>query len=202
MQHNRAFVLSLVLAGGLLLAACGGSESNEAPTTTLAAATETTVAPEAPSTTLTNDTTDTAAPADDATEAELPELGPAEVGCDWDSERLSSSSAGAVPDAEGSDIAQAVLGSWQHTHIDSGGGFEAVKPTTDIRYVLSSDTFLYCQDVESATDKAERSVGLSMEGTEIILPSPATGYTVVAWDDNTMVWLNHRDDSLYLLKRR
>ena len=201
MQRNRVFILSFVLAGGLLLAACGGSESNEAPTTTLAAATETTVAPEAPSTTLTNETTDTAAPADNATEAE-PELGPAEVGCDWDSERLSSSSAGAVPDAEGSDIAQAVLGSWQHTHIDSGGGFEAVKPTTDIRYVLSSDTFLYCQDVENATDKAERSVGLNMEGTEIILPSPATGYTVVAWDDNTMVWLNHRDDSLYLLKRR
>jgi hypothetical protein len=67
---------------------------------------------------------------------------------------------------------------------------------------LSPDTFLYCQDVDGATDKAERSIGLEMEGTEIILPSPATGHAVVAWDDTTMVWLNHRDASLYLLKRR
>jgi hypothetical protein len=65
---------------------------------------------------------------------------------------LTSVTADDVPEGEGDDVEQAVLGSWQHTHIDYGSGFEPVSPTTDIRYVLSPETFLYCQDVEGATD--------------------------------------------------
>ena len=96
----------------------------------------------------------------------------------------------------------ALLGSWQHTHINEGGGFKPLKPTTDIRFVLSSDTFLYCQDVQGATKRGENSAPMSLEGAEIVLPSPASGYAVVAWNENTMVWINHYDDSLYLLQRR
>ena len=43
---------------------------------------------------------------------------------------------------------------------------------------------------------------LKLEGVEIILPSPASGYAVTAWTDDTMVWLNHYDGSLFLLQRR
>ena len=122
--------------------------------------------------------------------------------CDWDSPRLESGSADAPVSATG-DLPTAIIGSWQHTHINSGSGYEAVKPTTDIRYVFpSTTTMLYCQDVTGATDHAERQVNVTLDGAELILPSPATGYAVTAWDADTMVWTNHRDGSLYLLKRR
>lgn len=124
------------------------------------------------------------------------------VGNDWDLGRLTSVDASEIPAAEGSDVAQAILGSWQLTHIDAGSGFEPVGPTIDIRFVLSPDQVLYCQDVEGAPDKAEISAPLKLEGVEIVLPSPATGYAVTAWTDDTMVWLNHRDESLFLLRRR
>jgi len=107
-----------------------------------------------------------------------------------------------IPAAEGSELARAILGSWQHTHTNTGSGFEPVGPTIDIRFVLSADQFLYCQDVEGATDQAERSAPLKLEAAEIALPSPASGYAVTAWTDDTMVWLNHFDGSLYLLHRR
>lgn len=122
--------------------------------------------------------------------------------CDWNTARLDSGSADA-PAAAGSDLATVLIGSWQHTHIDSGAGYEAVKPTTDIRYVFpSTSRLLYCQDVKGATAQAENAVKIELAGTELVLPSPATGYSVTAWDADTMVWTNHRDGSLYLLKRR
>lgn len=122
--------------------------------------------------------------------------------CDWNTARLDSGSADA-PAAAGSDLETVLIGSWQHTHIDSGAGYEAVKPTTDIRYVFpSTSRLLYCQDVKGATAQAENAVNIELAGTELVLPSPATGYSVTAWDADTMVWTNHRDGSLYLLKRR
>ncbi len=122
--------------------------------------------------------------------------------CGWESARLDSGSADA-PTSTGSELSTAIIGAWQHTHINSGSGYEAVKPTTDIRYVFpSTTTMLYCQDVTGATSQAERQVTMSLDGVEIILPSPATGYAVTAWNADTMVWTNHRDGSLYLLKRR
>ena len=107
-----------------------------------------------------------------------------------------------MPTSDDSDLARPILGLWHHTHTNTGAGFEPVGPTIDVRFVLSPDRFLYCQDVEGATDKAERSAALKVERIEVILPSPATGYAVTAWHDDTMVRLNHRDGSLYLLKRR
>lgn len=73
----------------------------------------------------------------------------------------------------------------------------------DIRFVFpSTNRLLYCQDVAGATSQAENAVDVTLDGTEIVLPSPATGYGVIAWDDNTMLWKNHRDGSHYVLKRR
>ncbi|MEO7348392.1 MAG: hypothetical protein ABIW32_00790, partial [Terrimesophilobacter sp.] len=108
-----------------------------------------------------------------------------------------------APSGREGDLAIALIGSWQHTHTDSGSGFEALKTTTDIRFVFpSTKRLLYCQDVAGATSQAENSVNISLDGAEIVLPSPASGYGVVAWDANTMVWTNNRDGSLYLLQRR
>lgn len=186
----------------MALAACSTSDSADSSDTTATtvaetaavtettAATETTAGTQPPSTTVPTETT------------EAPEPDIENAGCDWDSGRLSSDGAGGEPTSEGSDLPQAILGSWQHTHIDTGAGFEPIGPDVDIRYVLSADRFLYCQDVEGATDKSENSAPLKLEGAEIILPSPATGYAVTAWNDDTMVWLNHRDGSFYLLRRR
>jgi hypothetical protein len=202
MRRSRLFILSGSVIATVLLTACGASELAESATTTTVTAVATTVTAEAPSTTAPSGTTDTTAPEETAAEADIPEPEEANQVCDWESGRLTSATAGDVPTTQGNDIQQVVFGSWQHTHIDDGAGFTPVSQTTDIRYVLSADTFLYCQDVEGATDQAERSAPLTMEGNEIILPSPASGYAVTAWNDDTMVWLNHFDDSLYLLQRR
>lgn len=124
-----------------------------------------------------------------------------EESCDWDTGRLDSGSAKA-PSGQSGELATAIIGAWQHTHIDSGSGYEALEPTTDIRFVFPSTTrMLYCQDVTGATSQAENAVDISLDGTEITLPT-FTPYGVVAWDANTMVWTNHRDGSLYLLQRR
>ena len=209
MLRNRLFVVAILAAAATILAACSGSESTESTSTVAAQATDTTTVVSAPSTTsapatTTTAPTTTAAPTQESQGSETTvTTEPADVNptCDWDSPRLSSGDA-SEPSGEGDDIAVAFLGSWQHTHINEGGGFKPVKPTTDIRYVLSADTFLYCQDVQGATKQAENSAPLILEGDEIVLPSPATGYKIVAWNENTMVWLNNRDGSLYLLQRR
>jgi hypothetical protein len=202
--RNRLFIGAVLAATVTVLAACSGSESSEPSSTVAAQAIGTTATTSAPSTTSAPATTTTAAPSQESGGSQTTvttEPAEADPTCDWDSPRLSSGDA-SEPTGESDDIAGAFLGSWQHTHINEGGGFKPVKPTTDIRYVLSSDTFLYCQDVQGATKQAENSAPLILEGDEIVLPSPATGYKIVAWNENTMVWLNHRDDSLYLLQRR
>ena len=121
--------------------------------------------------------------------------------CDWDAARLNSGSAN-PPSSAGSNLATTIIGSWQHTHIDTGSGYEELKPTRDIRYVFPSTTrMLYCQDVQGATSQAENAVDIELDGTKIVLPLP-TGYQVMTWSNDTMVWTNERDGSLYLLKRR
>jgi len=209
MSRNRLFIVAGFAAAVMVLSACGGSESSKPSSTVAAQATETTAVASAPSTTNSAASTTTIAPTTTAAAQESQvstttvTTEPAEVDptCDWDSPRLSSDDA-SEPAGEGDDVTVALLGSWQHTHINEGGGFKPLKSTTDIRYVLSSDTFLYCQDVQGATKQAENSAPLILEGDEIVLPSPASGYKIVAWNETTMVWLNHRDGSLYLLQRR
>ncbi len=121
-----------------------------------------------------------------------------EESCDWATPRMDSGSASA-PRGQNGDIATVLIGAWQHTHIDS----EALKPTTDIRYVFASTSrMLYCQDVAGATSQAENAADITLNGTEITLDGGASLYGIVAWDANTMVWTNHRDGTSYLLQRR
>lgn len=179
-------VAAAILASALVLTGCAGESFFQA---------------DAPATSSTAPASDPAAP---STPEEKPDAKPAtqEETCNWGTARMDSGSATA-PNGQSGDLATVLIGSWQHTHIDSGSGYEALKPTTDIRFVFPSTTrLLYCQDVAGATSQAENAVNISLDGTELVLPSPATGYGVVSWDANTMVWKNHRDGSLYLLQRR
>ena len=123
--------------------------------------------------------------------------------CDWGEGRITSDMAGSLPTSASGDFATALIGAWQHTHIDSGSGFEALETATDIRYVFpSASRLLYCQDVTGATNQAENAADISLNGNDIVLPSPATGFTATAWNTDTMVWINNRDGAVYLLKRR
>jgi hypothetical protein len=203
MSRNRLFIVALFAAAATTLAACGGSASTDSASTTVVELAESAQTAASPSTTIETETADAFT---ETTEPETPDTTQPppeeEATCNWDSPRLASVDADGAPTDEGGEVSTTVLGSWQHTHTNTGAGFEPVGPTIDIRYVLSSDRFLYCQDVEGATDKQEISAPMNLEAVEIVLPAPATGYAVVAWRENTMVWLNHRDNSLYLLQRR
>ncbi len=94
------------------------------------------------------------------------------------------------------------MGSWQHTHTDEGSGFEEV--ANDHRFVFpSSDRLLYCQHVPGATDHAENAANITLNDTKIELPGGKYGYTVTAWDDDTMLWDNPVGGGyIYLLQRR
>ncbi len=191
MLTKHALIVGALAASALVLGGCAAEPGAGAPRP----------APPAPSSAATGP----AAAEPDVAEPTTP--APAAVTqdetCDWGSGRLASGSADAVPSAPGGDLTTALIGAWQHTHIDTGSGYEAVSPTTDIRYVFPSTArLLYCQDVENATSQAENTADITLDGTELVLPSPATGYAVTAWDADTMVWTNHRDGSTYLLKRR
>ena len=139
--------------------------------------------------------------------AESPEAAPPlvaavqEEDCGWASPKRVA--AADVPSGTGGDLEVVIVGAWQHTHFDTGAGYEPVGEGTDVRYVFpSTERILYCQDVEGATSQAQNAANITLDGTEIVLPAPASGYAVVAWDANTMVWLNPRDGSHYLLRRR
>lgn len=201
MSRNRLFILVTLIAAVSILSACGASESVSADTT-LATSIDTTVPDSSVSTTSDPGTTEGTDVTPEDPTTETTEATRAEGTCDWDSPRLPSADADAPQGMGEGDLTQTLLSSWQHTHTDTGAGFEAVGPTIDIRFVLTADRFVYCQDVEGATDKRENSAPLQVDGTQIVLPSPATGYEVAAWNESSMVWLNHRDGWLYLLQRR
>lgn len=133
----------------------------------------------------------TSEPVDDGEQAET---------CDWDSPKISGT--GDAPKGQTGDLPAVLVGSWQHTHTDEGSGFEAV--TNDHRYVLASpDRMLYCQHVPGATEHAENAADVTLNGATIELPGGKYGYTVTAWDEDTMVWDNPVGGGyLYLLERR
>lgn len=119
--------------------------------------------------------------------------------CDWESPAVSA--AAEAPDGQAGDLPAVLVGAWQHTHFDTGSGYEAV--TNDIRYVFpSTERILYCQHVPGVTDHAENAVDFVLDGTAIDLPGGAPGYVVSEWDADTMVWINRADESRYLLQRR
>lgn len=120
--------------------------------------------------------------------------------CDWDAPRLSA--AAEPPDGQEGELAEVLVGAWQHTHTDEGSGFEAV--TNDHRYVFPSpDRMLYCQHVPGATDHAENAADVALNGTTIELPGGQYSYTITAWDAETVVWDNPVGGGyVYLLQRR
>ena len=166
-----------------------------------------------PATPPVNDVVDEASP---ATAPESPEAAPAEepkrpaaeepqapapTDCGWDSPTLAAD-LGKVPTGQEGDLSDVLPGAWQHVAYDEGAGYTD-DLTADIRYVFPSTTeLIYCQDVPGITDQAENRASVQLDGLEIVLPAPASGYAVQAWSKDAMVWVNHRDGSLYLLQRR
>lgn len=119
--------------------------------------------------------------------------------CDWESEAVSASAE--APTGEAGALEEVLPGAWQHTHFDSGEGWEPA--SNDIRYVFpSTDQLLYCQHVPGITEHAENRASISLDGNLIQPPSPHPGFEVLAFSADRMLWLNHFDGSKYLLVRR
>lgn len=180
------------MVAAAVLAGCSSAASSEG--TSAEAATDATSA------------TDAAPATDGAPDAEAaPDAGPIDAHvqqetCDWDADRISGPNA--PPGSQDGDLAQTLVGAWQHTHTDEGAGFEPV--TNDYRYVFpSSDRLLYCQHVPGVTDFAENSGDITLHDTTIELPGGVYSYTVIAWSDDAMIWDNPAGGgSVYLLQRR
>lgn len=120
--------------------------------------------------------------------------------CDWESPRLSAPAE--APEGQEGQLPTVLVGSWQHTHTDEGDGFEDV--VNDHRFVFSApERMLYCQHVPGATDHDENAADVVLNGTKIELPGGKYGYTVLAWDEDTMLWDNPVGGGyVYLLQRR
>lgn len=196
--------LALLFAGTLVLSGCSGDSTDraaEAP-----AQTPTTPAP-APEPVAEDPAVDTDTPSGDepAEDEPAPEEPAAAArtqaeSCEWDLPAVAGGSSTAPSGQEG-DLDTIIIGVWQHTHYNSGAGYEPLADK-DIRYVFPSlDRMLYCQHVPGITDYAENAGDISWDGTGIVLPTGSVGYTVTSWDENTMVWKNHLDGSTYLLQR-
>ncbi|PRZ41961.1 hypothetical protein CLV47_10789 [Antricoccus suffuscus] len=132
---------------------------------------------------------------DEPAEAQVPQ-----ETCDWASPKVSG--VAEVPVGQDGELAEVIVGSWQHTHTDEGNGFVAT--TNDHRYVFPSpDRMLYCQHVPGATDHDENAADIVLNGTTIELPGGKYSYTVTAWDEDTLVWDNPVGGGyVYLLQRR
>ena len=140
------------------------------------------------------------APASDGGSTAEPVENTQEETCDWNSPRITGSVD--IPQEQGLELSEALVGSWQHTHTDEGAGFEEVP--NDHRFVFpASDRLLYCQHVPGATEYAEYAADVILNGTTIELPGGKYGYTVTAWDEDTMLWDNPVGGGyVYLLQRR
>lgn len=183
-RHTTMALFSLVPLSALLLMGCAPETADDAPPATQA---ET-------------------APAEQVTEeaGNEPEQQGARVqeeSCDWEAAPLATSLP-SIPSGQPGEISDAIVGSWQHTHIDYGSGYEAVE-AEDLRFVFpTSDRMLYCQHVPGITDHASNAGDITWDGTTIVLPSGSAGYTVTAWNEDVMVWANEIVESTYLLQRR
>lgn len=179
-KPRQTALISAALA--LALAGCGSSAEPE----NAAGASEQKAGSES-----TADEGSPAEPTETQTKAEM---------CDWDSPRVSA--APETPAGQEGELAEVIVGSWQHTHIDEGNGFKEV--TNDHRYVFPSpERMIYCQHVPGATDHAESSGDITLNGTTVELPGGKYSYTVTAWDEDTMTWDNPvGGGSVYLVQRR
>lgn len=126
--------------------------------------------------------------------------GPTEqaASCEWDIPAVTADAT--LPIGQTGDLATVLIGSWQHTHFDSGDGWEVLDK--DIRYVFPTPgQLIYCQHVPGITDHAENSTTHTLEGT-LIAPPSHKGFDATAWSADRMVWTNNYDGSSYLLVRR
>lgn len=194
MPRTVPFVVRSIAAVGASVLMLGGCGADSAP--------EAEPKPTAPTS---ESVTTTASPTDDAPEATMaPERARKQAArCDWKTAKIAGSTAN-VPKAATGALAAALIGAWQHTHIDAGAGFKPLSTGTDIRFVFpSAGGMLYCQDIKDVLAQQENRATFRLKGKDIVLPAPASGYTVRSWDENTMVWVNKRNKTeLYLLQRR
>ena len=187
-MRSTITLAATAVTAALLLAGCaGGGFPGQAPPAPAPESALESATPSGPST----DPAPSAAP-----------TAPAPIeSCDWDAPARTGLPPTPPTRADG-DPRAAVIGAWQHTHIDSGAGYEPVEHA-DIRYVFAApDRLLYCQHVPGMTEHAERAAEVVWDGARIVLPGGAPGYVVEAWDDASMVWHNLFDESSYLLQRR
>lgn len=187
MSIQLRFILASFAASALLLSGCA-AEPEDAPNDATAEVAQ----------------PDQADAPDEAPEAEPePEAATQEKTCDWETGALRPGSTGEVPTSADGDISTAIIGAWQHTHIDEGAGFYEVDEGTDIRFVFPSATeFLYCQDIAGVLEQEQISATITLENNEISRPDSDPVYGVTAWSDDILVLTNMRDQSLYLLQRR
>ena len=132
--------------------------------------------------------------------------GEAATNCDWGSARLMPTSAPPIPSEQEGDLAEALLGSWQHTYTITGGGApEPLNDTTDIRFVFpGGDAIVYCQHITGVVQVGpnENAATFTLDGTEIGLPTSA-GYNAAAWSQDVMLWDNNTiPGEQYVLQRR
>lgn len=192
LRTQRRAALALPFALAFLLLGCASPVADDPRSTGVLSALEGSDATDTTEATSDNES--------DADPEPVPAPATQEETCDWDAAALPGAST-ATPGGQEGDLETVLIGAWQHTHFDVGGGFEPVEH--DIRYVFPSvDRMLYCQHVPGITDHAENAGDITWDGETLVLPSGDAGYTVAEWDANTMVWINHFDDSRYLLQRR
>lgn len=191
MSDKRRFVWAgLAAAGLLIIAGCSsGTTTDEQPSSAAGSAS---AAP---------DNAESPAPSEPAPSEEA--VRTQEASCEWDSPRLTAG-VPELPTGISDDLSQALIGSWQHTHIDSGAGFEPLDKGHDIRFVFpSADTMVYCQDIKGILEEQQNKAAVTLEGTLI---GPAGGepiYKVLAASDDVMLWQNLRlSGETYLLQRR
>lgn len=189
MSVKFRFILASFAASALILSGCA-AEPEDAPSDATA---------EAP---IEAAPTEQEEAEEEEPEAE-PEAATQEKTCDWDTAALRPGSTGEVPTSADGDINTAIIGAWQHTHIDEGDGFYEVGEGTDIRFVFPSPTeFLYCQDIAGVLEERQIDATVVIENNEISRPDSDPVYVAQAWSDDTLVLTNMLDQSLYLLKRR
>lgn len=127
-----------------------------------------------------------------------------EASCNFDAARLEASAPSPVPEAQNGELAQVIIGAWQHTHtIENGGSPEPLDSDTDIRFVLADEqTFIFCQSITGFQEPDSNEATYTLDGNDIVVGGTAN-YTALAWTEDVMVWNNNTGaGGQYILQRR
>lgn len=124
--------------------------------------------------------------------------------CNWQSDRLASDAPPELPMGQAGDLADALVGQWQHTYIISPDDMiDALGDGSDIRFMITRERLNFCQHITGAVEvgPSGNESAYELEGDTIDLG--ATTYTAVTWNDEVMVWNNDRvEGEQYVLQRR